>query len=104
MRTVQPCCHACGRALPKPKPTAIPHREMTDAELFAAYRKISPREDLAFLLRTSLSVELRAHLESIAHPTRPILKSAVELWRIERATADRWEPWSFESEELAQSA
>lgn len=91
---MKPCCHACGRALPKPKIAAVPSIDvdtstLTDAELFSYYKRTSLAEDLRFILRRQLSTELRARLETIATPTARDLSAIRGAWRTERLETER---------------
>jgi hypothetical protein len=94
------CCPTCGRPLPRPKPakaeivdTAI----MSDADLFAYYRKTAPIEDLRFFLRHAhMSPGLRADAEVLLNgPKLPCtehyqrLRALQDRWRRERNDADR---------------
>ena len=89
------CCSECGRRLPKPQslsgsitaPTDT--ARMTDAQLFAHYKRTALREDLAFFLQlSSLSPALRMRAEAISKPTAKDLSELRTAWRTERQTSD----------------
>lgn len=98
MKRSIPCCHACGRALPKPKaPTAVSGpvdtSTMSIPELFAHYKRLAPLEDLRFLLLAEMSAELRSRiataLTNAKAPTPKDVSALRDAWRMESAAADR---------------
>lgn len=88
------CCPTCGRAYapkrPKADPVDVDTSQMTNAEIFAHYKRIAPVEDLRFFLRVgTLSPELRARAEAVTKPTPAILAELRTAWRIERLQAHK---------------
>ena len=82
-------CPTCGRKITQKRtPAAVNTAEMTTAELYAHFKRISVGADLVFFLRpgASLSPTLRAHAEAITRPTRADITRLNTLWRIERRT------------------
>ena len=76
-------CPTCGRKFNthKQAPTAVDTADMTDAQLFAQYKKTAVAEDLAFFLRCpDLSPELRAQGEAIATPNKTEIARLRTLW------------------------
>ena len=61
---------------------------MTDAELYAYYKRTAPAEDLRFLLRARMSDALRRRAEAITKPTPADLARLRTAWRTERQTED----------------
>jgi hypothetical protein len=91
-RSKRACCESCGRALPAPKRTAAPVdvATLTDAQMFAYYKRTAPEQDLRFLLRFTLSPELRYQIEdALIAPTAADAKRCRELWRIEARARER---------------
>jgi len=91
------CCPTCGQTLKAARLTVprkpqndgpIDTSELTDAQLFAHYKRTAIAWDLAFFLRLDISPALRAHAESITKPTAKDISALRTLWRIERQTAD----------------
>lgn len=78
-------------ARPKPEITAcvVDTSTMTDAELYAHYKRTAPAEDLKFFLRGGKSEALRARARAITNPTAQDLVLLRETWRIERAAEER---------------
>ncbi len=71
----------------KPKAVIDPvdTADMTDAQLYAHYKRTALSEDLAFFLRLpSLSPALRMRAEAISKPTLKDLLQLRQAWRIER--------------------
>lgn len=86
------CCPTCGRAYVAKRPKADPVVDtstMTNAEIFAYYKRIAPAEDLRFFLRFKMSDALRQRAESVSRPTPAILAEIRTAWRIERLKAAR---------------
>ena len=93
------CCITCGRALPKPRPAKaeiVDVSAMSDADLFAHYRRTAPMEDLKFFLRVAeMSPGLRADAETMLNgPKLPRtehyrrLCNLQDRWREERNQAE----------------
>ncbi len=57
---------------------------LTDAQVYAHYKKTALVEDLKFLLRGNLSPELRAMAEAIVKPTKADLVALRQVWREEK--------------------
>jgi hypothetical protein len=78
---------------PKPKPhepaAVVDTAGMTDAELYAHYKRTASIEDLRFFLRGGKSAALLARARAITNPTAHDLIRLREAWRIERAADDR---------------
>lgn len=80
---------------PRPKakhadPSAVVDTStMTDAELYAHYKRTAAAEDLRFFLRGGKSPALLARARAITHPTARDLALLREAWRIERAADER---------------
>ena len=93
MKHTRPCCETCGRTLPQPKPASDPTDldAMTTAERFAYFKRTAPVEDLKFLIRHgNLSPDLLARATAaLQNPTRAENKRLAQLWREQRAAADR---------------
>ena len=85
------CCSACGRTLPKPKaqPGPVDTSTLSEAELFAHYKRTALAGDLAFLLRFRMSAELRARCEAIQKPNAGDLAILRSAWRAERSLEER---------------
>jgi hypothetical protein len=62
---------------------------MTDAQLFAYYKRTAPTEDLRFFLRGRLSDGLRRRAEAITKPTAADLVLLRDAWRTERLAEER---------------
>lgn len=62
---------------------------MTDAELYAYYKRTAPAEDLRFFLRARMSNALRYRAEAIAKPTASDVVSLRTAWRTERQAEAR---------------
>lgn len=62
---------------------------LSDAELFAYFKRNALAEDLRFFLRGSLSAELRTRAEAITKPTAKDLASLRTAWRTERQDYER---------------
>jgi hypothetical protein len=62
---------------------------MTDAELFAYYKRTAPAEDLRFFLRARMSDALRRRAEAVTKPTAADLTNLRAAWRTERAIEER---------------
>lgn len=72
------------------KAATVDTSAMTDAQLFAHFKRIAVVEDLRFFLRVGqLSPELRARAEAIAKPTRQDITELRAAWRLERLAAER---------------
>lgn len=86
-------CPTCGRKFArKQAQTTVNTAEMTDAELYAHFKKTAPVEDLAFFLRNlgpEISPELRAHAEAITAPTKADMSRLRCAWRRERNLEDQ---------------
>jgi len=64
--------------------------DLTDAQLFAHYRKIAPAEDLAFLVRHGrLSSALEARARAVVKPTAADVGQLRAAWRVEQLAAER---------------
>jgi hypothetical protein len=74
-----------GRARPA---DAVDTAAMTDAELFAYYRRTAPAEDLRFFLRARMSDALRRRAE-VTKPTAADLARLRAAWRMERQAEER---------------
>lgn len=74
---------------PRQSPAIVDTSTITDAQLYAYYKRTSPAEDLLFFLRGGKSDPLRSRAEAINNPTAKDLASLREAWRIERAAEDR---------------
>jgi hypothetical protein len=88
--------HVCAlvACLPRPtparvQPAGIDTAGMTDAELYAYYKRIALAEDLRFLLRTRMSDALRRRAEAITRPTAANLTLLRAAWRTERLAEER---------------
>src|SRR5688572_8279727 len=68
---------------------AVDTAGMTDAELFAYYKRTAPTEDLRFFLRGRLSDALRRRAEAITKPTAADLVALRDAWRTERLAEER---------------
>lgn len=62
---------------------------MTDAELYAYYKRTAPAEDLRFFLRARMSDALRCRAEAVTKPTAADLASLRTAWRTERQAEER---------------
>ncbi|MBM3772820.1 MAG: hypothetical protein FJW27_16320 [Acidimicrobiia bacterium] len=94
MQAVQAHVRALAACLPRTTPARVQPADvdpvaMTDAELYAYYKRTAPAEDLRFFLRGRLSDALRRRAEAITKPTARDLISLREAWRIERQAHDR---------------
>jgi hypothetical protein len=60
-------CPCCGRAFPKPKAvTAVVNpAELSDADVFAYYKRTAPVEDVRFRLRLALAADVRQGFETL---------------------------------------
>jgi hypothetical protein len=79
---------------PNPRPAqtdlgAVDTSMMTDAQLYAHYKRTAPAEDLKFFLRGGKSEALLARARAITKPTAQDLVLLREAWRIERAAEER---------------
>jgi hypothetical protein len=79
---------------PRPKPARVPPvavdtATMTDAQLYANYKRTALVEDLRFFLRCPRSATLRARADAITKPTAQDPASLREAWRIERGAEER---------------
>jgi hypothetical protein len=68
---------------------AVDTAAMTDAELFAYYKRTAPAEDLRFFLRARMSDALRRRAETITKPTAADLAVLRTAWRTERQAEER---------------
>jgi hypothetical protein len=80
--------------IPDPKPartesTVVDTSTMTDAQLYAHYKRTAPAEELRFFLRGGKSAALLARARAITNPTARDLASLREAWRVERCAEDR---------------
>jgi hypothetical protein len=81
--------------LPAPKAdrvrpaVAVDTAGMTDAELFAYYKRTAPTEDLRFFLRFRMSDVLRRRAEAVTKPTAADLVLLRSAWRTERLAEER---------------
>jgi hypothetical protein len=94
LQAVQAHVRALAACLPRPtpahvRPAVVDTATMTDAELYAFYKRTAPAEDLRFFLRGRLSDALRLRAEAITKPTARDLASLREAWRIERQAEER---------------
>ena len=94
LQAVQAYVSALLACAPRPKParvqpSGVDSAAMTDAELYAFYKRTALTEDLRFLLRVRLSDGLRARAEAITRPTAQDLSSLRAAWRVERWAEDR---------------
>ena len=101
------CCSECGRTLPKPKiqPGPVNTATMTEAELFAHYKRTALAGDLSFLLQFRMSTELRARCEAILKPNDGDLAILRSAWRAERLLENRhcWNAAEESTEEAIAS-
>jgi hypothetical protein len=79
---------------PKPRPAhaepaAVDTSTMTDAQVYAYYKRTALAEDLKFFLRGGKSEALLARARAITTPTAQDLILLREVWRIERAAEER---------------
>jgi hypothetical protein len=70
-------------------PAIVDMSTITDAQLYAHYKRTSAAEDLRFFLRGGKSAALLARARAITTPTARDLVSLREAWRIERDAEDR---------------
>jgi hypothetical protein len=94
LRAVQVHVRALVACTPSPKPAqaepaAVDPATMTDAQLYAYYKRTAPAEDLRFFLRGGKSPALLARARAITNPTAYDLVLLREAWRIERADDER---------------
>lgn len=94
LQAVQAHVRALAACLPRPTPARVRPADvdpaaMTDAELYAYYRRTALTEDLRFLLRGRMSDALRRRAEAIGKPTARDLASLRDAWRTERQADDR---------------
>jgi hypothetical protein len=94
LQAVQAHVRALVACAPRPMPARVPPvavdtATMTDAQLYAHYKRTAPIEDLRFFLRGPKSAALRARAEAIATPTAHDVASLREAWRVERLADDR---------------
>jgi hypothetical protein len=94
LQAVQGHVRALVACAPSPRPiqaepAAMDTSTMTDAELYAHYKRTAPAEELRFFLRGGKSDILRTRAEAITNPTARDLASLREAWRIERAAEER---------------
>jgi hypothetical protein len=71
------------------QPADVDPAAMTDAELYAYYKRTALTEDLRFFLRGRMSDALRRRAEAIGKPTARDLASLRDTWRTERQADDR---------------
>jgi hypothetical protein len=89
--------HVCALVACLPRATAgrvrpavvVDTSAMTDAELFAHYKRTAPAEDLRFFLRARMSDALRRRAEAITKPTAADLAVLRTAWRTERQAEER---------------
>lgn len=80
---------------PRPKPKShepaavVDTASMTDAELYAHYKRTAHAEDLRFFLRGGKSEALLVRARAITNPTAQDLARLREAWRIERTAEER---------------
>ncbi len=93
LQSVQAHVRALVACAPRPTPArihpAVDTAAMTDAELYASYKRTALGEDLRFFLRFRMSDALRERAEAIAKPTARDVASLREAWRTERLAKDR---------------
>jgi hypothetical protein len=77
---------AAGRVQPA---VVVDTAAMTDAELFAYYKRTALAEDLRFFLRARMSDALRRRAEAITKPTAADLARLRAAWRTERQAEER---------------
>ena len=75
-----------GRARPV---DVVDTASMSNAELFAYYKRIAPAEDLQFFLRARMSDVLRRLAEMVTKPTVADLARLRTAWRMERQAEER---------------
>ena len=89
--------HVCALVACVPRPTAgrarpaavVETAAMTDAELYAHYKRTALIEDLRFLLRGRMSDALRDRANAITQPTASDLARLRAAWRAERLADER---------------
>jgi hypothetical protein len=74
---------------PKPIPAGVDTDRMSDAALYAYYKRTAPAEDLRFFLRARMSDALRRRAEAVTKPTAGDLAVLRTAWRTERQ-AEEW--------------
>jgi hypothetical protein len=94
LQAVQAHVRALVACTPNPRPAqtqpaVVDTSTMTDAQLYAYYKRTALVEDLRFFLRGGKSAALRARAEAITNPTARDLASLREAWRVERCAEDR---------------
>jgi hypothetical protein len=95
LQAVQAHLRVLVACLPAPKAArvrpavAVDTAGMTDAELFAYYKRTAPTEDLRFFLRGRLSYALRRRAEAVTKPTTADLVLLWSAWRTERLAEER---------------
>jgi len=82
-------CQPTARTRPEITLRVVDTSTMTDAELYAHYKRTAPAEDLKFFLRGGKSEALRARARAITNPTAQDLIRLREAWRIERLEQER---------------
>lgn len=86
---VCPTCHRTIRAA-KPAPAIAP-ASLSDAELYAHFKKTAPAGDVAFFLaRVSLSPAVRIDAEALAADMRARNVPRAEVYRRLTSLQDRW--------------
>jgi hypothetical protein len=90
------CCATCGRKVPITKariaPAAVDTATMTEAELYAHYKRTAPAEDVRFALKHDLEMpaDLRAEWEVLAVDAAS-LPAAETRRRLYRLHVRRWD-------------
>ena len=102
---MKPCCPTCGRTLPLPTPvkaSLTPDLStLSEAELYAHYKKTAARADLLLLVYSRVNPLSDALMERIERLlTQPKIKRedverCFDAWRLE---TEDWSPWTFEAE------
>jgi hypothetical protein len=93
LQAVETHVRALVACAPRPAPARVlPSADtaaMTDAELYAHYKRTAPAEDLRFFLRVRMSDALRIWAEGITKPTAQDLARLRVAWRTQRAAEER---------------
>jgi hypothetical protein len=94
LQAVQAHVRALAACLPRPTPARVQPADvdpaaMTDAELYAYYKRTALTEDLRFFLRGRMSDALRRRAEAIVKPTTSNLANLRAAWRAERLAEER---------------
>lgn len=93
LQTVETHVRALVACAPRPAPARVRASAdtagMTDAELYAYYKRTASAEDLRFFIRVRMSDALRIRAEAITKPTASDLASLRAAWRTERAAEER---------------